>query len=180
LLAALLVIVVGAISTGIVLVFNYQPFVPGYKQYYGLPAVEGTQSTSFSWVGAPPNLRVIEVPTEPGMTFRYRFSIWNHGPVPITVTRFGVPSSEQEPDLKFVPVAIDPNTYGGGGFIPVQPVRLAPHQQMGIEMEVTVASCMSGVSSNGIPITFKMYGIERYVLAPTNVQIELVRSQGCD
>jgi hypothetical protein len=179
LLAALLVIVVAATSTGIVLVSNYQPFVPGYKQYYGLPAVEGTRSTSFSWIGAPPNLRVIDVPTEPGMTFRYRFSIWNHGPVPITVTRFGVPSSQQEPELKVVAVAIDPNTYGGGGFIPVQPVRLAPRQQMGIEMEMTVASCMSGVSSNAISITFEMYGIERHVVAPTNVQIELVRSQDC-
>ena len=179
LLAAFLVIVVAATSTGIVLVSNYQPFVPGYKQYYGLPAVEGTQSTSFSWIGEPSNLRVIKVPTEPGMTFRYRFSIWNHGPLPITITRFGVPSSQQEPDLRIVPVAIDPNTYGGDGFIPVEPVRLAPRQQIGIEMEVTVASCMSGVSSNGIAITFKMYGIERHVVAPTNVQIELVRSQDC-
>ena len=35
LLAALLVIVVAATSIGIVVVSNYQPFVPGYKQYYG-------------------------------------------------------------------------------------------------------------------------------------------------
>ena len=111
LLGAFLVIVVAATSTRIVLVSNYQPFAPGYKQYYGLPAVKGTESVSFSWIGAPPNLRVIKVPTEPGMTFRYRFSIWNHGPVPITVTRFGIPSSQQEPDLKIVAVAIDPNTY---------------------------------------------------------------------
>jgi hypothetical protein len=179
LIAALLVIVVAAVTTGIVLVANYQPFVPGYKQYYGLPAVEGTESTSFSWIGAPPNLRVIKVPTEPDMTFRYRFSIWNHGPVPVTVTRFGIPSWEQESDLKIVPVAIDPSTYGGGGFIQVQPIRLAPRQQMGIDMEVTVARCMSGVSWNAIPITFDMYGIEKHVVAPANVQIELVRSQDC-
>ena len=179
LLAGLLIVILAATTTGIVLVSNYQPFVPGYKQYYGLPAVKGTESTSFTWFGAPPNLRIIEVPTEPGMTFRYRFSIWNHGPVPITITRFGVPSSEQEADLKIVPVAVDPNTYGGGGFIPVQPVRLAPRQQMGIEMEVTLTRCMSGVSSNAIPVTFDMYGIERHVVAPANVQIELVRSQDC-
>jgi hypothetical protein len=114
------------------------------------------------------------------MTFRYRFSVWNHGPVPITVTRFGIPAAEWEPDLKHVPVAIDPNTYGGGGFIPVHPVRLAPRQQMGIEMEVTVTRCMSGVSWNHLPITFEMYGIERHVDAPTDVQIDLVRSEGCD
>jgi len=28
-------------------------------------------------------LRIFEVVTEKGLTFRYRFSIWNYGPVPI-------------------------------------------------------------------------------------------------
>ena len=104
-----------------------------------------------TWLGMPPNLRIFEVPAEDGMTFRYRFSIWNHGPVPITVTRFGVPLSEQEPDSTLVPVAVDPNVYGGGQWIPVQPVRLAPRQMMGIEMEATVAVCMSGVGGTRFP-----------------------------
>jgi hypothetical protein len=95
------------------------------------------------------------------------------------LTRFGVLLSKQEFGLTQVPVAVDPNIYGGGTWIPVQPVRLAPRQQMGIEMEVTVASCMSGVRWNEIPISFEMYGIERHVFAPTNVQIDLVRSASC-
>jgi len=178
LLAAFLAIVVAATSTGIVLVANYQPFRPGYKQYGPPPGLE-VQVTRVNWLGMPPNLRIFEVPTEDGLTFRYRFSIWNHGPVPITVTRFGVSPSKLEPDLTQVPVAVDPNVYGGGQWIPVQPVRLAPRQMMGIEMEVTVASCMSGVRWNQIPLTFEMYGIERHVFAPTNVQIDLVRSASC-
>ena len=178
LLAGFLAIVVAATSTGIVVVANYQPFRPGYKQYGPPPGVE-VEVIRVNWLGMPPNLRIFEVPTEDGMTFRYRFSIWNHGPVPVTVTRFGVPSSEQESGLTQVPVAVDPNVYGGGQWIPVQSVRLAPRQMMGIEMEVTVTSCMSGVRWNQIPITFEMYGIERHVLAPTNVQIDLVRSASC-
>jgi hypothetical protein len=178
LLAGFLAVVVAATSTGIVLVANYQPFRPGYKQYGPPPGLE-VEVTRVNWLGMPPNLRIFEVPTEDGLTFRYRFSIWNHGPVPITVTKFGVPLSEQEFGLTHVPVAVDPNLYGGGSWIPVQPVRLAPRQMMGIEMEVTVASCMSGVRWNGIPLTFEMYGIERHVIAPTNVQIDLVRSASC-
>jgi hypothetical protein len=178
LLAGFLAIVLAATSTGIVLVANYQPFRPGYKQYGPPPGLE-SEVIRVNWLGMPPNLRIFEVPTENGMTFRYRFSIWNHGPVPITVTRFGVPLSEQEFGLTHVPVAMDPNLYGGGSWIPVQPVRLAPRQMMGIEMEVTVASCVSGVRWNQVPITFEMYGIERHVLAPTNVQIDLVRSASC-
>ena len=49
---------------------------------------------------------------------------------------------------------------------------------MGVEMEMTMPICHSGVSSNGT-ITFEMYGIERHVVAPTNVQIELIRSPNC-
>ena len=178
LLAGFLAIVIAATSTGLVLVANYQPFRPGYKQYGPPPGLE-VEVTRVNWLGMPPNLRIFEVPTEEGLTFRYRFSIWNHGPVPVTVTRFGVSPSKLEPDLTQVPVAVDPNVYGGGQWIPVQPVRLAPRQMMGIEMEVTVASCMSGVRWSGIPLTFEMYGIERHVLAPTNVQIDLVRSASC-
>jgi hypothetical protein len=178
LIAALLVVLLATVSTGLVLVANYQPFRPGYKQYGPPPGLE-VEVTRVNWLGMPPNLRIFKVPTEDGLTFRYRFSIWNHGPVPITVTRFGVPASEQEPDSTLVPVAVDPNVYGGGQWIPVQPVRLAPRQVMGIEMEVTVASCMSGVRWNEIPLTFEMYGIERHVFAPTNVQIDLVRSASC-
>ena len=40
---------------------------------------------------APPNVWTYRIPYK-GLTFTYRFWIWNHGPVPITVTRFGIPS----------------------------------------------------------------------------------------
>ena len=180
LVAAVLVIVIGAVSTGVILVANYQPFTPGYKQYGPPPGVQ-TEVIRVNWLGMQPNLRIFEVGTEPDMTFRYRFSIWNHGPVPITVTQFGLPASVQDPDLNLVAVAMDPNIYGAGGFVPIQPVELAPRQMMGIEMEVRVASCTSGVRWNEIPITFEMYGIERHISALTNVQIDLVQSQqACD
>ena len=72
LLAAFLAIVVAATSTGIVVVANYQPFRPGYKQYGPPPGVE-VEVIRVNWLGMPPNLRIFEVSTEDGTTFRYRF-----------------------------------------------------------------------------------------------------------
>jgi hypothetical protein len=40
LLAGFLAVVVAVISTGIVVVANYQPFRPGYKQYGPPPGLE--------------------------------------------------------------------------------------------------------------------------------------------
>jgi hypothetical protein len=46
----------------------------------------------------------------------------------------------------------------------------------GVEMRVTVTKCWS-VKWNAIPVTFTVYGIERHVIAPMNVQIDLVASK---
>ncbi|MGH3668581.1 MAG: hypothetical protein ACRDU7_09830, partial [Acidimicrobiia bacterium] len=92
--AVLVVLLAAASSTGVILVVNYQPFMPGYKQY-GPPAGVSSTVMRVPWLGLPPNLRIFSVPAAEGLTFNYRFSIWNHGPVPITVTRIGIPESEQ-------------------------------------------------------------------------------------
>jgi hypothetical protein len=138
--------------------------------------------TRVNWVGMPPNLRAFEVPIEDGMEFRYRFSIWNHGPVPVTVTRIGIPATEQAGDgLIIKPVAVYPDVYRvpalGGEWLPVQPLELAPRQMAGVEMQVTITDCELHGRWNEVPITFEMYGIERHVSAPTNVQIDLVGNQ---
>ncbi|MGH9197953.1 MAG: hypothetical protein ACRD1T_19725, partial [Acidimicrobiia bacterium] len=94
LIAAVLVLLLAAASTGLIVVANFQPFRPGYKQYGPPPGVEA-EVVRVNWLGLAPNLRVFRISPHDGLAFRYRFSIWNHGPVPITVTRFGVPASEQ-------------------------------------------------------------------------------------
>ncbi len=47
-------------------------------------------------------------------------------------------------------------------------------------MGVTITSCMEDGATakwNAIPVTFTVYGIERDVVAPMNVQIDLVGSE---
>jgi hypothetical protein len=102
--------------------------------------------------------------------------------LPITITRFGIPKSEQAGDgLTNVPVAIYPDVYAvpsvGGVWQPVRPLTLQPRQMAGVEMRVTLTKCWSSVKWNAIPVTFTVYGIERHVIAPMNVQIDLVGSK---
>lgn len=182
LIAAVLVLLFASASTGLVLVANYQPFKPGYKQY-GPPAVVSEPPLRVPWLGLPPNLRIFRIPAREGLTFTYRFSIWNHGPVPITVTRIGIPESDQGGSGTIIkPVAIYPNVYAyGHTWLPVQPFELAPRQMAGVEMQVTVTDCDLSGRWNEVLITFEMYGIERHVFAPTNVEIDLVGPQpGCE
>jgi hypothetical protein len=94
--------------------------------------------------------------------------------VPVTVTRIGIPESEQAGEGTIIkPVAIDPDLYNfreqGGEWRPVQPFRLEPRQMAGVEMQITITDCDLRGQRNEVPITFEMYGIERHVLAPTNV-----------
>ena len=180
-IAALLAIAVAVAVTGVIVVSNYQPFLPGYKQYEP-PTVVSEDPLFVPWLGLPPNLRIFRVPAQQGLTFTYRFSIWNHGPVPITVTRIGIPRSEQAGGgVIEEPVAINPNVYAyPERWLPVQPLELAPRQMAGVEMQVTITDCDLSGRWNEIPVTFELYGIERHVLAPTNVQIDLVGHQpGC-
>ena len=48
-------------------------------------------------------------------------------------------------------------------------------------MQITITDCNLRRQWNEVPIAFEMYGIERHVLAPTHVQIDLVGPQpGCE
>jgi len=184
LVLGLLAALIAVAATGGILVANYQPFHAGYKQY-GPPKGVGATALQIDWLDAPPNVWTYRIPSYEGLTFTYRFSIWNHGPVPITITQFGIPKSEQAGDgLTIVPVAIYPDVNTdpsvGGAWEPIRPLTLQPRQMAGVEMRVTITSCMEDGATakwNTIPVTFTLYGIERHVFAPMNVQIDLVGSK---
>jgi hypothetical protein len=116
-----------------------------------------------------PNVEIFRIPAHEGTTFNYRFSLWNHGPVPITITEFGVPLAEQEGDgVTDVPVSMNPNIYAFGSetnWQPVGPITLEPRQMMAVEKHVVVTSCLEQGNTakwNTIPISFTMYGIHRH------------------
>jgi len=183
-LLGLVVLLIAGVTTATILVSNYQPFHAGYKQY-GPPSGVSATVTKIDWLDLPPNVQTIHIPAHKGLTFDYRFSIWNHGPVSITVTQLGTPLAEQRGiGFTAVPVRINPNVYAypppGGTWEPVRSLTLQPRQMMAVEMRVTITSCMDQGSLtrwNTVPVSFTMFGIHRDVLAPTNVQIDLVGTQ---
>jgi hypothetical protein len=178
LLAALIAIA----ATGVILVANYQPLHAGFKQY-GPPKGVGATALQIDWLDAPPNVWTFRIPSYKGLTFTYRFSIWNHGPVPITITRFGMPLAEQQGSgLTRTAVSINPNLYAplGGNWGQIRPLRLESRQMVAVEERVTLTSCLergATIKWNTIPVTFTVYGIERHVFVPMNVQIDLVGSK---
>jgi hypothetical protein len=183
-LGGIVFVLVAGASTGMILITNYQPFHAGFKQY-GPPKGVGATALQIDWLDAPPNVWTYRIPSYKGLTFTYRFSIWNHGPVPITITRFGVPASEYAGSgLTVVPVAMYPDVYRspsiGGRWVPAGPLTLEPRQEAGVEMQVRVSRCMDqGALTrwNDVPVTYKVFGIERHIFAQMNVQIDLVGTQ---
>jgi hypothetical protein len=173
----LVVVLVAVATTGIVLIPNFQPLRAGSQ--LGPPLGVDATALQIDWLDAPSNSWTYQVPVRSGLTFRYRFSIWNHGPLPITITRIGVPASEQDGGLTMVPVAVYPDLSqvplgGKWQWQPVHPLALDARQMAGVEMQVTLASCVTGVRWNQVPVTFEVLGIERHVFAPLNTQIDLV------
>jgi hypothetical protein len=183
-LVGLVLILIAGAAAGIVIVSNYQPFHAGYRQY-GPPSGVSATVTRIDWLDAPPNVQEFRIPAKKGLTFDYRFSIWNHGPVPITLTRVGVPLADQRGNgVTETPVRFNPNVYAypphGGTWGPIRTLTLEPRQMAAVEMRVTVTSCLEQgalVQWNSIPVAFSVYGIHRHVIAPINVQIDLVGTQ---
>lgn len=183
LLGLVMVFIVGA-TTAAILAAHYQPLVPGsigYRPPLGISVTE----TRVLWPGVPPGAENYQIPAQKGLSFDYRFTLSNSGPVPITVTQVGSTLAEQAgTGTTAVAVSINLNIYGtphGGTWESVRPIVLRPRQEMAVRMRVTVTSCLQrGATAGGwsmVPVSFSVYGIHRDVFAPTNVQITLVGTQ---
>jgi hypothetical protein len=112
------------------------------------------------------------------MTFRYRFSITNTGPVPITVVDVG---SEDPQQISTRVVAAKPSLVTSprpAGFGPFAPFRLAPGQVAGLTMQVHVAPDVCYMQGSFAawyeePMTFRVFGITRHTVVNTGTEIRL-------
>jgi hypothetical protein len=118
------------------------------------------------------------VPMQRDMTFRYRFSITNTGPVPITVVDVG---SQDPQQISTRVVAAKPSLLtspGPAAFGPFAPFRLAPGQVAGLTMQVHVASDVCYMQGSFAawyeePMTFRVLGITRHTVVNTGTEIRL-------
>ncbi len=123
------------------------------------------------------------VPMQRDMTFRYRFSITNTGPVPITVVDAG---SEDPQQISTKLVAAKPMLMAAPGpaerFGPFAPFRLAPGEVAGLTMQVHVAPDVCYMQGSFAawyeePMTFRVFGITRHTVVNTGTEIRLVGTE---
>jgi hypothetical protein len=113
------------------------------------------------------------------MTFRYRFSITNTGPVPITIVDAGS-QDPQQISTRLVaakPVLMAPPG-PDRGFGPFAPFRLAPGQVAGLTMQVHVAPDVCYIRGSSAtwyqePMSFRVLGITRHTVVNTGTEIRL-------
>jgi hypothetical protein len=118
------------------------------------------------------------MPMQRDMTFRYRFSITNTGPVPITVVDAGSGDTQQISTHVVEATPSLPTSSRPEGFGPFAPFRLAPGHVAGLTMQVHVAAdvCYSqGTSATWYeePLTFRVFGITRHTVVNTGTEIRL-------
>jgi hypothetical protein len=115
------------------------------------------------------------MPMQRDMTFRYRFSITNTGPVPITVVDVGTGDTQQ---ISTHVVQAKPSLLTSEQWGPFTPFRLAPGEVAGLTMQVHVAAnvCyIQGTSATWYeePLTFRVFGITRHTVVNTGTEIRL-------
>jgi hypothetical protein len=179
----LVIFVTGAAATASATVLNYQPLSGGGKAW-PVPRGIDAKLTHGYWLDAgggeqlPPQAQFISIPSHPGLTFTYRFSFFNKGKAPVTITGIGVPPSVQRADGGPIatPIAFQTGLMemAGEGWAPMRPFTVGEREVASVEVRVQVLGCADGsVEWNHFPVSFRVLGVDRHDVLPTNVEIYL-------
>jgi hypothetical protein len=179
--------VISALGIAWALVANYQPIVPGGTRWRA-PTGVGATVIPQTWLDAPAGARVFRIPAKKGLSFTYRYHVYNQGPVPITVTSIGLPISVQRADVVTRDVArvkVDGGAggapiLGGGRWVPFQPFTLHGRQGVSVEeraVETAVIDCLTRWNTERF--SYKVFGLPRSDWVTLPVQINLIGSPDC-
>ena len=167
------------IGLAVVWVVNVEPLSRGGVGFVVNDPALRVHVRDVSAMGVTGSVQTIEA--RPGMQFRYRFSVRNDGPLPLTITDVG---TDGMPGISRRVIAAKPDLYLGGspsrGYAPFEPFTLAPEAEAGIEMLVEVPTdiCIDGHGSAeswyAEPITFEVVGIVRHVEVDTGTEIRML------
>ena len=175
------VILAVALAAGLAWVANVEPLTQGHSGFPIRDPRVGSSSRlvdAFGVVGLVNTVRV-----DPGTTFRYDVTIWNDGPLPITIENIG--DSGAAPISRRV-VAFAANPYYGGrprAIAPFSPFRLDPDQGAFIEMEVRVGNdaCLdrSGFMLwSSEPVTYRILAVTRHSDVETGIEVRIEGKDG--
>jgi hypothetical protein len=172
------VLLVGVLTAAGAWLANAEPLGTGS---FGFGVADSRHATYSDIDALGASGRVIRIPAAPGLAFRYRFTVANTGPLPVTITDAG--SRTQPFAVNTFVVAMKPDMSVGGavaaGFVPFHPFQLRPGQQSGLEMEVRLAADYCSDRGTFLswyqePISFRLLGIDRRADVETGVEIELI------
>jgi hypothetical protein len=173
-------IIVAAFIAGVSWIARYDPLARGSIGYAPPAGVDAkVVDVSYAIADAP---LIFRIPAVTGMTFRYRFSIRNDGPVAITIRDVGIPVERTGNVVNRHPVRVMTNAYAtptGSPWIAFQPFTLAPGQEGAIEMEATLHGCVEDMLGWGDEeMTYTVFGISRHVMFVPDVELTLVGGPG--
>lgn len=174
-LLALAIIAAGVIA---VWVTNVEPFATG-SEGYGVndPQLHAT-IRHIDAMGVTGTVQTVRM--HPEMTFRYRFSIRNDGPLPVTILDAGRGTDGDMVQSHLVAARPDlsPPPGPSDGFEKFAPFAIPAGGQAALAMEVRVSDhpCYAPrtvTSWYTEPVTFSIYGITRHTDVPTGTEIRL-------
>ncbi|MFL5789886.1 MAG: hypothetical protein ACJ76A_00140 [Actinomycetota bacterium] len=181
-IAAVAVLV--ALATTTVWLANIDPLATGETTYpIAGRGLDVTRRTIDAF-GATGTVQSVQMRRD--MTFRYRFSITNTGPLPITILDVG---SQAPRGISSTVVAAKPSLAtpaGSKGFGPFAPFSVGAGQTAGLTMQVHVAQdvCYPAGSDAAWytePVTYRVLGITRHAEVPmgTEIRLEGTDATGC-
>jgi hypothetical protein len=178
-------IVIGLLALGLAVgsiwIANYVPLEQGSYGFGTLRSdVREIDIDAFDISGV-----VFEVPVGRDGRFRYRFSIRNDGPVPVTIRQIGSSGPwGGDPQLgrRAMRLVADASAGTASPFERWHAFSLAPGREALIEMEAVYhGRCMQrgdGVSWSWEPLTFSILGVTRHDDVPVGVEVRFVGT-GC-
>ena len=173
-------VVVGILTFSAVWIANDVPLAQG-SFGFGTPRsdVRVTEVDAFDISGV-----VFDVPVGRRSTFRYRFSIRNDGPFPVTIRSIGTSSDRGDGSLGRRAVRVRPDAYAGAlAYEPWHAFSVAPGDEAIVEMEAAYhGRCLSrgdALSWNREPVTFSMLGLTRHEDVMVGVEVRFVGSGDC-
>jgi hypothetical protein len=182
-LVAVVVVLLAALGTGLGLLLNYQPLTRG-SIGWALPEGVGARVSTVEWVGPDEGARIFKIPAAEGLTFTYRVSITNRGPMPVTIHSVGVPPDDLAPiTYVVVPFRMNLDINNGAterGWEPFGPFELGANEEASVELRVSVRDCMlegTGASWNTQPFVYEVLGLPRKDSVTLPVQITLLGTQ---
>jgi len=181
--AILAAVILIAFSTAAALVLNYQPLRGGPIQWPP-PTGVGAVAVPEHWLGSdgfqalPMGAERLRVPAPQGLSFSYRYSFYNRGSVPVTVTSIGFPRADQAGEsLTKTAVAVNVGGTGWRSWFPYTPLIVQARQSVSVEVNVRVTDCLKPgdiVEWDTDKVAFTVFGIHRTAILTTNVLVQLV------